>query len=155
MELTKRKKEKENSKSDEHVKEIEMEREWEMRMLKGHHRSTFSWVSKDQTWSLTQWAWVWVNSGSLWQTARPGVLQSLGSQRVGHNWATELNWTELKLGAYSIFGDVNFRLSQKPRRSLDKSATGEKYSEFRPQDCQSSTKSNRTHDYKISLNTKK
>ena len=38
--------------------------------------------------------WVWVNSGSWWWTGRPGVLQFMGSQRVGHNWATELNWTE-------------------------------------------------------------
>ena len=37
---------------------------------------------------------VWVSSGSWWWTVRPGVLQSMGSQRVGHNWATELNWTE-------------------------------------------------------------
>ena len=43
--------------------------------------------------SLTQWTWVWVNSGSWWWTERPGMLQSTGSQRVGHNWATELNWT--------------------------------------------------------------
>ena len=35
---------------------------------------------------------VWVNSGSWWWTGRPGVLQFMGSQRVGHNWATELNW---------------------------------------------------------------
>ena len=40
----------------------------------------------------TQWTWVWVNSGSWWWTGRPGVLQSVGSQRVGHDWATELNW---------------------------------------------------------------
>ena len=40
--------------------------------------------------SLTQWTWVWVNSGSWWWTGRPGVLQSIGLQRVGHNWATEL-----------------------------------------------------------------
>ena len=39
---------------------------------------------------------IWVNSGSWWWTERPGVLQSMGSQRVGHDWATELNWTELK-----------------------------------------------------------
>ena len=39
--------------------------------------------------------WVWVNSGSRWWTGRPGVLQFLGSQRIGHNWATELNWTDL------------------------------------------------------------
>ena len=43
--------------------------------------------------SLTQWAWVWVNSGSRWWTGRLGVLQSMGSQRVGHNWVIELNWT--------------------------------------------------------------
>ena len=36
---------------------------------------------------LTQWAWVWVNSGSWWWTGRPGVLQSMGSQRIGHDWA--------------------------------------------------------------------
>ena len=36
------------------------------------------------------------NSRSWWWTGRPGVLQSMGSQRVGHDWATELNWTELK-----------------------------------------------------------
>ena len=41
-----------------------------------------------------QWIWVWVNSGSWWRTRRPGVLRSMGSQRVGHDWATELNWTE-------------------------------------------------------------
>ena len=37
------------------------------------------------------WTWVWVNSGSWWRTGRPGVLHSMGSQRVGHNWASELN----------------------------------------------------------------
>ena len=44
--------------------------------------------------SPTQWRWVWVNSGSLWWTGRPDVLQSMGSQRVIHDWSTELNWTE-------------------------------------------------------------
>ena len=43
--------------------------------------------------SLTQWTWIWVSSGSWWWTGRPGVLQSMGSWRVGHDWATELNWT--------------------------------------------------------------
>ena len=52
----------------------------------------------------TQWTWVWVNSGSWWWTGRPGVLQSMGSQRVGHNWATELNWKLLK--PYKIFSDL-------------------------------------------------
>ena len=42
--------------------------------------------------SPTQWTWVWVGSGSWWWTGRPGMLQSMGSQRVGYDWATELNW---------------------------------------------------------------
>ena len=48
--------------------------------------------------SPTQWTWVWVNSGSWWWAGRPGVLQSMGLQRVGHDWATELNWTERRPG---------------------------------------------------------
>ena len=43
--------------------------------------------------SLIQWKWIWVDSGSWWWTGRPGMLQFMGSQRVGHNWVTELNWT--------------------------------------------------------------
>ena len=42
--------------------------------------------------SLTWWTSVIANSGSWWWTGRPGVLQSMRSQRVGHDWATELNW---------------------------------------------------------------
>ena len=38
--------------------------------------------------SLTQWTWVWVNSGSWWWTERPGVLRFMESQRVGHDWVT-------------------------------------------------------------------
>ena len=45
--------------------------------------------------SLTQWTWVWVNSRSWWWTERPGMLQFMGLQRVRHDLATELNWTEL------------------------------------------------------------
>ena len=45
--------------------------------------------------SLTQWTWVLVNSRSWWWTGRPGMLRSMGSQRVAHDWATELNWTKL------------------------------------------------------------
>ena len=44
--------------------------------------------------SPTQWTWVWVDCGSWWWTGRLGVLWFKGSQRVGHDWATELNWTE-------------------------------------------------------------
>ena len=49
--------------------------------------------------SPTQWTWVWVDSGNWW-TGRPGVLWFMGSQRVRHDWATELNWTELILLHY-------------------------------------------------------
>ena len=44
---------------------------------------------------LTWWTWVWVDSVSWWWTGRPGMLWFMGSQRVGHDWATEMNWTEL------------------------------------------------------------
>ena len=42
--------------------------------------------------SLTQWTWIWVSSGSWWWTGRPDVLQSMGLQRVRHDWEPELNW---------------------------------------------------------------
>ena len=40
----------------------------------------------------TQWTWIWVNSRGWWRTGKPGVLLSMRSQRVGHNWMIELNW---------------------------------------------------------------
>ena len=49
-----------------------------------------------------RWTWVCVNSVSWWWTGRPGVLRFMGLQRVGHNWAIELKWTEL-----SKYGRVN------------------------------------------------
>ena len=55
----------------------------------GDDRGWDGWMA-----SLTRWTWVWVNSRSWWWTGRPGVLQFMGSQRVGQDWATELNWTE-------------------------------------------------------------
>ena len=48
--------------------------------------------------SPAQWAWVWVNSGSWWWTGRPGMLWFMGSQRVGHDWVTELNWNVVSWG---------------------------------------------------------
>ena len=45
---------------------------------------------------LKQWSWTWANSRRLWGTGRPGALQSMGSQTAGQNFATELNWSELK-----------------------------------------------------------
>ena len=56
----------------------------------GDDRGWDGWMA-----SLTRWTWIWVNSWSWWWTGRPGVLRFMGSQRVGHDWATELNWTEL------------------------------------------------------------
>ena len=47
--------------------------------------------------------WVWVNSGSWWWTGSPGVLRFMGSQRVGPDWRTELNWTELKPRQSELF----------------------------------------------------
>ena len=44
--------------------------------------------------SLTQRTWAWVSSGSWWRTGKPGELQSMGLQRVRHDWATELNWED-------------------------------------------------------------
>ena len=52
----------------------------------GDNRGWDGWMA-----SPTQWTWVWVNSGSWWWTGRPDMLQSMGSQRVWHDWATELN----------------------------------------------------------------
>ena len=43
--------------------------------------------------SPMQWTWVWASSRSWWWTGKPGLLQSVGSQRVGHDWETELNWS--------------------------------------------------------------
>ena len=53
-----------------------------------------AWEGDDRGWdgwmaSPTQWTWVWVSSGSWWWTRRPGMLQSMGSQRTGHDWVTE------------------------------------------------------------------
>ena len=53
-------------------------------------------------WMASPTQWVWVNSGSWWWTGRPGVLQFMGSQRVGHDWATELNWTDTWFIHYTV-----------------------------------------------------
>ena len=55
----------------------------------GDDRGWDGWMA-----SPTRWTWVWVNSRSWWWTGRPGVLQFMGSRRVGHDWVTELNSTE-------------------------------------------------------------
>ena len=63
----------------------------------GYDRGWDGWMV-----SPTLWKSVWVNFRSWWWTGRPGMLQSMGLQRVGHDWVTELNWTELKLSNHEI-----------------------------------------------------
>ena len=56
----------------------------------GDDRGWDGWMA-----SPTQWIWVWASSGSWWWTGRPGMLQSMGLLTVGHDWESEMNWTEL------------------------------------------------------------
>ena len=51
------------------------------------HRGWDSWMA-----SPTWWTWVWLSSRGWWWTGKPSALQSMGLQRVGHDWATQLNW---------------------------------------------------------------
>ena len=62
----------------------------EGRRREGDDRGWDSWMA-----SLSWWTWVWVCSRSWWWTGRPSMLQSMGSQSVRHDWATELNWEEI------------------------------------------------------------
>ena len=74
---------------------------WErLRAGEGDDKGWDGWMT-----SLTRCTWVWVDSRSWWWTGRPGVLQFMRSQRVGHDWATKLNWTALseKLWAHVPF----------------------------------------------------
>ena len=50
--------------------------------------------------SPTQWTWLWATSGRWWRTGKPGMLQSIGPQRVRHDWTTELKWAS---GIFSLF----------------------------------------------------
>ena len=53
--------------------------------------------------SPTLWTWIWASSRSWWWTGNPGMLQSMGPKRVGHNWATELNFVKMESYAMSYF----------------------------------------------------
>ena len=57
---------------------------------KGDDRRWDGWMA-----SPAQWTWVWASSGSWWWTGKPGVLQSMGSQRVRHYWVIKLNWCKV------------------------------------------------------------
>ena len=80
----------------------------------GDDRGWDGWMA-----SPTRWTWVWVDSGSWWWTGRPGVLQFMGSQRVGHNWGSELNWTEL------------FQLNIPPLRKQHKVGSGTQQTNYK------------------------
>ena len=56
----------------------------------------------DSMASMTQWTWVWASSRSWWWTGKPGVLQSMGSQRAGHDWTTELEMWSSFLAMYYL-----------------------------------------------------
>ena len=60
---------------------------------RGDDRGWNGWIA-----SQTRWMWIWVNSGSWWWTGRPGVLRFMRLQKVRHDWASELNWTEWSSG---------------------------------------------------------
>ena len=68
-----------------------LKRPWCWERLKarreGNDRGWDGWMA-----SPIQWTWVWASSRSWWWTRKPGMLQSMGSQRVRHGWETELNW---------------------------------------------------------------
>ena len=71
--------------------------------------------------SLTWWTWIWINFGSWWWTGRPGVLQSMGLQRVGHNWATELKWRRAALNS------VKYKENRGPLKNLKENENSLEY----------------------------
>ena len=67
----------------------------------GNDRGWDGWMA-----SPTRWTRIWVNSGRWLWTGRPGMLRFMWSQRVRHDWATELNWTELILSNANVYGII-------------------------------------------------
>ena len=53
--------------------------------------------------SPARWTWVWARSRSWWRTGKSGMLQSMRSQRVGHDWGTELNWVKVLVPPQEIY----------------------------------------------------
>ena len=71
-------------------------------------RQRMRWLDGITTWCT----WVWVNSRSWWWTGRPGVLRFMGSQRVGHDWVTDLIWCNiLRSKCYRNFGQLRKKIS--------------------------------------------
>ena len=76
-----------------------------LRAGEGNDRGWDDWMA-----SPILWTWVWVSSGSWWWTGKPGVLQSMGLQRIGHEWATELNWWE-RMPWFFVFWMLSLKLT--------------------------------------------
>ena len=83
---------------------------WErLKAGEGDDRGWDGWMA-----SLTQWIWVWATSGSCWWTHKPGVMQSMGSQRVGHDLATELtDWPAERVWSHHPSGSRSQRIEPK------------------------------------------
>ena len=88
-------------------------RSWRWERLKagrqGDNRGWDSWMA-----SPIWWTWVWVSSRSWWWTRKPGVLHSMGLQKVRHDWATELNWVVkyAHFQLYQVFSDWSLKIKQ-------------------------------------------
>ena len=67
----------------------------------GDDRGWDGWMA-----SLTGWTWVWLGSRNWWWTGRPGMLQSMGSQRVWHDWMNKVNWDYDPRGHLAMSGDI-------------------------------------------------
>ena len=82
---------------------IHWKRPWCLERLKaggeGDDRGWDGWIA-----SPTRWTWIWVGSGSWWRTGRPGMLQSMGSQRARPNSATEPNWMTCRRWLAPVLG---------------------------------------------------
>ena len=72
----------------------------------GDDRGWDGWMA-----SPTQWTRIWASSRSWWWTGKPGMLQPMGSQRVGHDWATELNWSPCCSHEILLYKQVCLHLS--------------------------------------------
>ena len=92
-----------------------LKRPWCWERLKaggeGDNRGWDGWMA-----SPTQWTWVWVDSGSWWWIGKPGTLQSMGSQRVGHNWVTELTELMWNLVTWPHLSTRYYKRSRKKRK---------------------------------------
>ena len=80
----------------------------------GDDRGWDGWMA-----SLTWWTWVWVNSRSWWWTGRPGMPRFMGSQRVGHDWATDQIWSSHLHHKFLEFKDImHFRTLPPPTHTF-------------------------------------